>query len=103
RFLACLRSKVRCALFVCLVLCATVRASDWPQILGPTRNGVYVGKDLADAWPKEGPPTVWQKKIGQGFAGPAVANGKVILFHRLGDKEVVECLGAKDGKPVWSF
>jgi outer membrane protein assembly factor BamB len=78
-------------------------AADWPQILGPTRNGVYTGNDLANTWPKEGPPVVWQKKIGQGFAGPAVALGKLILFHRLGDKETVECLRAADGKPVWSF
>ena len=86
-----------------LLLLATVHAAEWPQILGPTRNGIYTGNDLADTWPKEGPPVLWQKKIGQGFAGPAVAMGKLVLFHRLGDKETVECLRAADGKPVWSF
>ena len=82
---------------------AAATSSDWPQILGPTRNGVYAGSDLAEAWPKEGPPIVWQKKIGRGFAGPAVAAGKLILFHRLDDKETVDCLEAKTGKELWTF
>jgi len=80
-----------------------VYSSDWPQFLGPTRNGVYAGNDLANAWPKEGPPTVWQKQIGHGFGGPAVVAGKVILFHRLEDKETVECLDGKTGKQLWAF
>ncbi|MEW6303958.1 MAG: PQQ-binding-like beta-propeller repeat protein [Verrucomicrobiota bacterium] len=78
-------------------------ASDWPQIFGPNRNGVYAGQDLAAAWPKEGPRRVWQVKVGEGFSGPAVAQGKVIVFHRLGDREVVQCLDAKTGNALWKF
>ncbi|MBI3191831.1 MAG: PQQ-like beta-propeller repeat protein [Pedosphaera parvula] len=78
-------------------------ASDWPQFLGPTRDGVYAGAPLAEQWSKEGPRVVWQKKVGEGHSGPAVAAGKVILFHRLGDRETVECLDAATGKPAWSF
>lgn len=87
---------------VCLLV-STAQSSDWPQILGPARNGVYAGKDLADAWPKEGPPIRWQKKVGAGFSGPAVAAGKLVLFHRQNDKEIVECLESKTGKSLWSF
>src|SRR5438552_13197896 len=88
------------AAFACLL---TARASDWPQFLGPTRNGIYAGTDLAEAWPKDGPPVVWQKKVGQGFSGPVVASGKLILFHRLDAKETVECLDAQTGKSLWMF
>lgn len=77
--------------------------ADWPQFLGPTRNGFYAGSDLAPSWPKEGPRLVWQKKAGQGFSGPVVAAGKLILFHQLGDKETVECLDVKSGQALWSF
>ena len=76
---------------------------DWPQFLGPTRNGVYAGADLAETWPKDGPTIVWQKSIGQGFSGPAVAEHKLILFHRVADQETVDCLDAKTGRPIWSF
>ncbi len=78
-------------------------ASDWPQLLGPLRNGTYPAHDLADTWPKNGPAILWQKAVGQGFSGPAVAGGKLILFHRLGDKETVECLDAKTGANLWTF
>lgn len=91
-------------LFVFLALCCvqTAWAGDWPQFLGPTRDGVYAGSDLAAVWPKDGPPVVWHKNIGQGFSGPAVAGHKLILFHRLENKEIVACLDAGTGEPMWS-
>jgi outer membrane protein assembly factor BamB len=93
-----------CALIAAEALfAATTHANDWPQFLGPTRNGIYAGGDLAEVWPKDGPPLVWQKQVGQGFSGPAVASGKLILFHRLNDKETIECLVAATGKTIWSF
>jgi hypothetical protein len=78
-------------------------AADWPQFLGPNRDGTYPASDLAESWPKEGPPVVWQRKVGQGFSGPVVALGKVILFHRVDDKETVECLRETTGQPLWRF
>lgn len=78
-------------------------AGDWPQILGPSRNGA-AGEDerLADSWPDDGPPLVWESPIGRGFAGVAVSDGNLVLFHRLGDREVVESREAADGTAVWS-
>ena len=86
-----------------LVVTGASHAQDWPQFLGPTRNGVYAGTNLAASWPKEGPPIAWQKKVGAGFSGPIVAAGKLIVFHRLGDQETVECLNAETGTPLWKF
>ncbi len=77
------------------------RAADWPQFLGPTRNAIAAGADLADSWPKDGPPVAWQHKLGSGWAGPVIAGGKVIVFHRVGGQEVVECLEAATGKALW--
>ena len=84
-----------------LFLCAVV--GDWPQFLGPTRDGVYTGADIAPAWPASGPPMVWKKDVGEGFAGPIVASGKVILFHRVSGREIIEALDAATGKNVWSY
>ena len=78
-------------------------ASDWPQFLGPTRTGVYDGADLSEQWPKDGPPQRWQKKVGAGFSGPAVSSGKLIVFHRLDNKEMIESLDARSGQVLWSF
>jgi outer membrane protein assembly factor BamB len=78
-------------------------AADWPQFLGPNRDGVYHGPPLAESWSSGGPRVVWQKSVGQGFSGPVVAQGRVILFHRLGDREVVESLDAQKGTPQWKY
>jgi outer membrane protein assembly factor BamB len=87
-------------LFWC-VLPSLAIAQDWPQFLGPNRNGSTTVTNLAARWPKEGPPVRWQRAVGAGFAGPVVAAGRLILFHRLGDKETIECLDAKAGKELW--
>jgi outer membrane protein assembly factor BamB len=82
---------------------SAVVAADWPQFLGPARDGTCADSELAPAWPKDGPAVLWQRKVGEGFSGPVVAQGKLILFHQLDDKETVECLDAKTGKTLWTF
>src|SRR5213593_3599022 len=76
---------------------------DWPQFLGPERNGVYRGPVLAEKWPSSGPRVVWQKQVGEGFSGPVVVQGRVILFHRVSNREVVESLDARTGAPQWQY
>jgi outer membrane protein assembly factor BamB len=78
-------------------------AADWPQLLGPTRNGVSTEKGLFNPWPKKGPTELWRKKVGEGYSSPVVADGKLILFHRVGDEDVVECLDAAKGDSKWTF
>lgn len=78
-------------------------AQDWPQFLGPGRDGRYTGPPLAESWPGGGPTQLWSRPVGAGFAGPAVAGGRVILFHRLGGREVVEALDAGTGDAVWRY
>jgi outer membrane protein assembly factor BamB len=78
-------------------------AEDWPQFLGPERNGVYRGPALAEAWGPQGPRVVWRKEVGAGFAGPAVVQGRVLLFHRVGKEEVVESLDARTGAAQWRY
>jgi outer membrane protein assembly factor BamB len=64
---------------------------------------VYSGPPLATSWPAGGPKRVWRKNVGQGFAGPAVAGDRVVLFHRVANEEVVEALDARTGNPRWRF
>jgi outer membrane protein assembly factor BamB len=79
-----------------LLIVASAQGADWPQFLGPDRNGVSSEKlaDLAD-------PPVWKKELGEGWSSPVVANQKLVIFHRENDKEVIDCLAARTGKPIW--
>jgi outer membrane protein assembly factor BamB len=78
-------------------------ATDWPQFLGPDRNGTYAGPPLSENWGPSGPKVVWRKQVGQAFAGPAVIQNHVLVFHRVGNEEVLESLDAKTGMPTWRY
>jgi outer membrane protein assembly factor BamB len=84
-----------------LLPAAQLGAGDWPQILGPTRSGKALHERLANHWEGEGPPLLWKRAVGRGYAGAAVKNRRAILFHRLGDEEIVEAVDLASGRPIW--
>jgi outer membrane protein assembly factor BamB len=100
------------------MLLAAVRADDWPQWLGPKRDGVWRETGLVEKFPAGGPKVRWRAPVGQGYSGPAVAGGRVYLtdqvlppgtrnpgnpFGRgeLPCKERVLCLDEPTGKLLW--
>ncbi|HEX5104076.1 MAG TPA: PQQ-binding-like beta-propeller repeat protein, partial [Pirellulaceae bacterium] len=92
-------------LFVLAVLALPglqAQAGDWPQILGANRDGKAAADEkLLESWPAAGPKVLWRQKLGSGYAGVAVAEGKVIAFHRVGDVERVEAFDSATGKSLW--
>jgi len=78
-------------------------ASDWPCLLGPTHNEVSPETHLIKTFPKNGPKLVWEMTKGEGYAAPAVAGERLVLFHRVKDEEVIECLSAPSGDRHWRF
>lgn len=75
---------------------------DWPQINGPTRNGIADQEKLLSEWPDGKPKTVWTHPVGQGFAGPVVKDNRLIIFHRPAASYLVEALAADTGAPIWN-
>jgi outer membrane protein assembly factor BamB len=90
-----------CALLILIVACECGFAGDWPQILGPHRDGKAETETLAASWPAAGPKLLWQRDVGRGYAGVAVVGNACILFHREGDNAIVERLDADTGKSRW--
>ena len=78
-----------------------VEAADWPQLLGPRADGTSTETGLLTAWPNGGPEVVWKKKIGTGYSAPSIRNGRLIVFHRIGNDEIVEALDAQTAKRLW--
>jgi len=79
------------------------QGEDWPRFLGPTGFGVSTETGLLKKWPKNGPPLIWEKKVGSGYSAPSVRGDRLVLHHRVGDNEVVECLRADTGKHLWDY
>src|SRR5437899_319761 len=88
------------ALTCVLLLSTGVQAEDWPQWLGPLRNGA--SSETVAPW-KGDPPVVWRQAVGDGFSVPVIADGRVFLHARVKDKEEEEILAfeAATGKPLW--
>jgi outer membrane protein assembly factor BamB len=82
-------------------LCALTFAGDWPQILGPNRNGTANGEKLLEKWPAAGPKIAWRAAVGTGYAGPAIAEGRVIVFHRVDQVERIEAFDLQSGRSLW--
>ena len=75
-------------------------STDWPQLLGPRRDGTAV--TAIKPWAAGGPNIRWRRTVGEGFAGPSVVGKRLILFHRVRDLEVVEALKVSTGEALWS-
>ena len=84
-----------------LVAALTLAASDWPRFLGPNGDGTSPETGLVDRIPSTGLPVVFDLQVGTGYAGPSIRGGKLALFHRLENTEVLQVLDAASGKPVW--
>jgi outer membrane protein assembly factor BamB len=78
----------------------SARAGDWPQFLGPHRNGVS-DESVTTNWPSDGPKIRWRQKTAKGFSGPVVIGDKVILFSREGDEEILICRETAKGGKTW--
>jgi len=85
-----------------LPLTLSAHAADWPQFLGPQRDGKAPGDTvLVEEVPADGFRVLWKKDCGAGFAGPVVKEGKAVLFHRTGDENVLEAWDAITGRALW--
>ena len=58
-------------------------ADDWPQWMGPERDGVWRETGIVEQFPPSGLPRRWRVELGGGYAGPAVANGRVFVMDRI--------------------
>ena len=62
------------------------QAEDWPQWLGANRDAEWRELGIIDRFPEGGPKLRWESKLGAGYSGPAVANGRVFVMDRLASK-----------------
>lgn len=111
RFLA----PLLCLLFTSIA--ATSFADDWPQWMGPNRDGVWPETGILTKFPAGGPKVKWRTPVALGYAGPAVVGDRVYLFDYVptqgevknnpGDrvalqgKERIQCLNANTGEVLW--
>ena len=110
---------MRCfaALTLLLVLSSLSYADDWPQWMGPNRDGVWHEDGIVESFPEKGLTVNWRVPIQLGYSGPAVVGDRVFVTdyerasgelsnspgrkNKLKGKERVVCLNAGTGELVW--
>jgi outer membrane protein assembly factor BamB len=94
-------------LLVVICILNPVLAEDWPEWRGRGRAGIWTESGILDKFPEKGLTPVWRTPLHGGFAGPAVAAGRVFVtdFKRSSGKKGMEralCLDEKSGKILWT-
>lgn len=84
-----------------IVALSQLNAADWPRFLGPEENNKSSEVGLVDRFPTNGLPIKWDIRVGTGYGAPSVYGGKVVLHHRLREREVVESFDAASGESKW--
>jgi outer membrane protein assembly factor BamB len=76
----------------------------WPRFRGVDFDNI--SKDptpLAESWDTSGPPIIWQTTLGEGYAGPAVLNGRVYVldYNEKRKADMLRCFSLKSGTELW--
>ncbi|MHA3774038.1 PQQ-binding-like beta-propeller repeat protein [Verrucomicrobiota bacterium sgz303538] len=88
-------------LLLAALLVSSTYGADWPQWRGPERTGhVPAGELVPSTLPSE-PKIVWRVPIGEGFASPVVAGGKVFYLDNKDGQEVAHAADASTGRELW--
>jgi outer membrane protein assembly factor BamB len=95
--------------YLLLALCvfSSGIAEDWPEWRGKGRRGVWSESGILDRFPEKGLRIAWRTPVLAGFAGPAVAEGRVFVtdFRKTNGMKGVEralCLDEKSGSILWT-
>jgi outer membrane protein assembly factor BamB len=87
-----------CGAFVAM---SGARAADWPQWLGPARDGVSKETGLRQSFPAAGPALLWKRELGAGFSGISVVGSRLTTMTADADHEYVVAMDTATGREVW--
>jgi len=76
----------------------------WPGFHGPARDNIAAAApSLQTDWGTDGPRVLWRQSLGEGYAAPAVAYGRVYVLDYLEEEEAdaLRCFVLADGRELW--
>jgi outer membrane protein assembly factor BamB len=77
--------------------------NNYPQFLGPNRNGILGQPALARDWQAQPPQRLWLHPIGLGWSGFSIAGQRAITQEQQGENETITCCDVLSGAPLWSY
>lgn len=93
------------ARFVCCCLAALwlspASGGDWPQFLGPQRNGTSAETGLLKSLAAGAASALWEVPLGTGMSGIAISNGRAYTLFQTETEQFAVALDAATGKQIW--
>ena len=83
------------------LVCSAAKSADWPQFLGPQRNGQSAETGLLKTWPAGGVKEVWRVSGGVGMSAVSVAQGRAYTMVQDATQQYLLALNAKTGAALW--
>jgi outer membrane protein assembly factor BamB len=77
--------------------------NDYPQFLGPHRNGIVEQPRLTRDWKANPPAKLWSREVGIAWSGFAVAGNHAITQEQRNESETVVCYDLLSGEVIWSY
>ena len=74
---------------------------DWPGFLGPNRDSKSPERGIRTDWEADPPPLLWHLELGEGYAPPSVARGRLFYFTRVRDRARLVAVRADNGEELW--
>ncbi len=102
-----MRRGLAAAFSILLTIAGATRAEDWPEWRGQGRRGEWRESGILDVFPADGLKLKWRAPVRAGFAGPAVAAGRLYVtdfqpVQNLKGSERTLCLDEQTGKILWA-
>ena len=87
---------------------ASALPGTWPGFRGADLNGIITADlpaPLSRQWETDPPGVLWDIELGEGYAGAAVAGGRVYVLDYDQEKQgdTVRCLSLDDGREIWRY
>jgi outer membrane protein assembly factor BamB len=79
-----------------------VGLADYPQFLGPNRDGMLSGPLLDRDWTAHQPKELWRIKVGDGWSAFAISGIRAVTQEQRGEDEYIVCYDIRTGSILWS-
>ncbi len=79
------------------------RQTDFPQFLGPNRDGMLPDWKIGTNWTANPPEILWKQPIGEGWSGFAVQGDVAITLEQRDQQEWVSAYSILNGGLIWHY
>ena len=87
-----------------MILSVSLIAADWPNFLGPKKNGMSPERGINKNWSAKKPRVLWKMSMNDGgYAGPCIAEGKMFIVDHQGNQDIVKAVDMDNGKLLWKY